>query len=36
MGPYETSQQAEASLRFAAERTEQWEHDPKWNDEDDA
>lgn len=35
MGPYATSQDAEASLRLAAERTEQWENDPKWNDEED-
>ena len=35
MGPYATSQEAAASLSLAAERTEQWDHDPKWNDDDD-
>ncbi|MDP9418487.1 MAG: hypothetical protein M3P48_11820 [Actinomycetota bacterium] len=34
MGPYETQEQASRALQTAAERTEAWDHDPRWNDDD--
>lgn len=33
MGPYNTSQEAATALSRAAERNEQWDKDPNWNDE---
>ena len=33
MGPYASSQEASQALQRAAERTEQWENDPNWNDD---
>jgi len=30
MGPYASREEAERSLSNAAERTEQWDNDPKW------
>ncbi len=33
LGPYATPQEAEAALATAAEKTEAWENDPRWNDE---
>ena len=33
LGPYATAQEAEAALATAAEKTEAWENDPRWNDE---
>ena len=33
LGPYDTEAEASQALEKAAERTEQWDHDPDWNDE---
>ena len=33
MGPYATEAEAERALEKAAERTEEWDNDPKWNDD---
>ncbi|NHC12511.1 hypothetical protein [Motilibacter deserti] len=33
MGPYATRQEAENALASAAERTEAWDNDPRWNDD---
>ena len=33
MGPYASYAEAEAALTTAAERSEQWDNDPRWNDE---
>lgn len=33
MGPYPSRSEAEQALQGAAQRTQQWETDPKWNDE---
>lgn len=33
LGPYATREEAEGAIAKAAERTEAWEHDPRWNDE---
>jgi hypothetical protein len=33
MGPYASREEAERSLSQAAERTEQWDNDPKWRDD---
>ncbi len=33
LGPYETEAEASRALEIAAERTEQWDNDPEWNDE---
>lgn len=33
LGPYETQGEAARALETAAERNEQWESDPAWNDE---
>ncbi|HVQ18683.1 MAG TPA: hypothetical protein VMT27_06560 [Actinomycetes bacterium] len=35
LGPYDTYEDAAAALEHARERTEAWDHDPKWNDVDD-
>ncbi len=32
MGPYATEAEAERALEKAAERTKEWDNDPKWND----
>lgn len=32
LGPYESESEAARALEIAAERTESWENDPKWND----
>lgn len=33
LGPYATRAEAERALQSAAERTEAWESDPRWNDD---
>jgi hypothetical protein len=33
MGPYETSAEAASAISRAAARSEQWDNDPKWNDD---
>ncbi len=33
LGPYDTEADASRALEKAAERTEEWDHDPDWNDE---
>lgn len=33
LGPYETAAQAERALQTVAERNEDWETDPAWNDD---
>ena len=33
MGPYSSSAEASGALSRAAERSEAWESDPKWNDD---
>ena len=35
LGPYATREEAEQALDRVAERNESWEHDPKWNDDED-
>ena len=32
LGPYPTREEAEQALGKAAERNEEWDSDPKWND----
>lgn len=34
LGPYPTREQAEAALRLAKERNQEWEDDPRFNEED--
>ncbi len=33
LGPYATEAEASRALETAAERTDAWDHDPAWNDE---
>jgi len=33
LGPYASAEEAGKALSRAAERTESWDNDPKWNDE---
>ncbi len=33
MGPYASREEAERAIQHAAERTEQWDKDPRWNDD---
>ena len=33
LGPYASSEEASRALQKAAERTEEWDNDPKWNDD---
>lgn len=35
LGPYDTREEAERALQIAHERTEAWDHDPRWNDDPD-
>lgn len=35
LGPYATRQEAQAALDRVAARNEAWDHDPKWNDDED-
>ncbi len=32
LGPYATETEAAHALETAAERTEEWDNDPRWND----
>ncbi len=34
LGPYETEADASRALERAAERTESWDRDPDWNDDE--
>jgi len=34
LGPYDSRADAEQALAKAAERTEAWESDPRWNDDE--
>lgn len=34
MGPYDSAAEAARALEIAAERTEAWDHDPAWNDDE--
>ncbi|HEX6920274.1 MAG TPA: hypothetical protein VF314_08605 [Actinomycetes bacterium] len=34
MGPYATSEEAARAIEHARERTEEWDSDPKWKDDD--
>ena len=34
MGPYASREEAASAIAGAAERTEAWETDPAWNDDD--
>lgn len=34
LGPYATREEAERALEKAAERNEEWDNDPNWNDAD--
>ncbi len=33
LGPYPTEAEAARALEKVQERNEEWDHDPKWNDE---
>lgn len=33
LGPYDSESEAARALEKAAERTEEWDNDPRWNDE---
>jgi pterin-4a-carbinolamine dehydratase len=33
LGPYASSEEAARALDKVAERNEEWDHDPQWNDE---
>jgi hypothetical protein len=33
LGPYPTYAEAERALERAEERNEEWDHDPRWNDD---
>lgn len=35
LGPYATKEEAAAALDKVADRNEEWDNDPKWNDTDD-
>lgn len=35
LGPYPSKELAEQALNKAAQRTKEWEEDPRWNDERD-
>jgi hypothetical protein len=34
LGPYNTREEAERALEKVAERNEQWDTDPRWNDDE--
>jgi hypothetical protein len=34
LGPFDSEEEARVALTTAAERTEQWDSDPLWNDEE--
>ena len=33
LGPFDTREEAERALEIAKERTEAWDHDPRWSDD---
>lgn len=33
LGPYDSREEAEKALQKAAQRNEEWDNDPKWNDQ---
>lgn len=33
LGPYDTAEEASRALETVAERNEEWDTDPKWNDD---
>lgn len=33
LGPYDTEEEAARALEIAAERTWEWDHDSRWNDD---
>ena len=33
LGPYDSREEAERALEKAEQRNEEWDNDPKWNDE---
>lgn len=35
LGPFDTPEEAAHALDIAAERNEEWDSDPRWNDPDD-
>jgi hypothetical protein len=35
LGPYPSAEEAARAYEKAAERTEAWDHDPRWSDDDD-
>lgn len=35
LGPYDTREQAEQALARVQERNEEWDNDPRYNDDDD-
>ena len=35
LGPYASREEAEQAMERVAERNEEWEHDPKWNDDEE-
>lgn len=35
LGPYASREEASAALDKVADRNEEWDNDPKWNDSDD-
>ena len=36
LGPYATHEEAERALTKAAERNEEWDNDPKWNETEES
>jgi len=34
LGPYSTEEEAARALEKVQERNEEWDHDPKWNDDE--
>lgn len=35
LGPYENQTEAANALQTVQERNDQWDHDPRWNDDED-
>lgn len=35
LGPYASREEAEHAMERVAERNDEWDHDPKWNDDED-
>ena len=33
LGPYDSEAEAARALEIAAQRTEEWDNDPRWNDD---